>query len=226
MRKIGLMNPAGLALSVACFGLLALVACSTGNTASEQCSVRADCDALGLVGYTCNSGLCELETRVTPVDPDGGGSTVCNSDDECVTANAGRPSICPEPGVGKCVNLATDSCRVEGDFKNKNAIFIGETRANASANSQDSFISINGNLQWDLAWGQINNTLPGGGVPAGSVRRPVVRVICETAGIPELVNSSAVHLISNVHVSAVRAQRTVEAFALQAEAAKTRTSRR
>jgi hypothetical protein len=200
---------------------LAMTACSNSN--STQCSSRADCDALGFVGYECTAeGLCKLPQFVTPAPEDGGSSSVCNTDEECVAANGGRAAICPQPGAGTCLPLANDYCSVVGDYKNKNAILVGDTRSNLSPNSSYSFFSLFNSYQVELAWSQFNTALPGGGVPSTNeaVRRPIVRVICEDKGDPELTAAGAAHLVSVVHAPLINASSAESVYAIQNEAAK------
>ena len=91
-------------------GLLAMVsACSLlTSSGADQCSTSGDCEALGFTGYTCGGGVCISPINVNPGVVTPQNALGCTSHDSCITANGGRPALCPNPGPqGACVNIAT-----------------------------------------------------------------------------------------------------------------------
>jgi hypothetical protein len=191
------------AIATGCF--VALSACSlVSSEDATQCSTDADCAALGFTGYTCGSGgVCAAPVStpppgiVTPESPNG-----CESDDQCVAANGGRAAICPNPGPqGTCVNLATDICTVTGDYKNRNAVFLGAITAASHYSPNTAFLGAQVANEYALAVGEFMG-LPGGGLPGGAngTRRPLVLVSCEVGGDNELLERASRHLLATVNV--------------------------
>lgn len=199
-----MLRSVGGALLMLAFGAgCSLIASST----ADQCKKDSDCTALGFSGYTCGGGVCNapgapVTPPLPPLNPQN--TDGCESHDACVTANAGRAALCANPGPqGTCINLATDDCEVIGDYKNPDAIFIGDVAYATSPDATQALVGVNTHNQVRMAHAEITAALQGGlpGGPNGA-RRPLVLVDCETAADIPRTTAAVNHLVNTVRIQA------------------------
>jgi hypothetical protein len=132
-------------------------------------SVTASCTA---GGWAISSSPC-----VAPRGPS------CQTDDECADANGGLAAICPTPGGGACLAIATADCTVQGKYQDRNALLLPWLLATTSTDPAVAAQSKGDALQIDMAYEELSSALPAGGLPptSGTARRPLVRITCEVS---------------------------------------------
>ncbi|HEX2872802.1 MAG TPA: hypothetical protein VHP33_16180 [Polyangiaceae bacterium] len=123
----------------------------------------------------------------------------CQTNAECVEANADEPYRC-RPSDHTCVALRTDDCPiVTGAVSNPNAIYFGAFATLDGATPEDNPVL------WahQLALGELGGDNNNGGLPDGleGKRRPLVMIACENRD--GYVGPAMKHLAEEVQVPAV-----------------------
>lgn len=180
---------------------------------AQQCSTSDDC--ADFPGTECSDGICKTPAVacVTNVECGGveGGACIdgvclanqntCATTAECIEAN-GENFICKRPVTGPraCVSLVNEDCvRVEGQYQDENAVFIGSVLPLTAANDDTGVSSQNGAR---LAISEIQGNA--GGLPAiGGGRRPLVLVSCDDNSDKDTAVRSATYLTDTIGVQAI-----------------------
>lgn len=177
----------------------------------QQCQVDTDCISGVASDLRCDNGFCVRRLgAVANLPPEA--SAGCVSTDQCTQDNQ-APSICPSPGM-PCVKLSTDTCKVYGDYKDPNAIFLGAinplvvTQVDKSTRPFDyaEGLSLAHQLALD-EWASL------GGIPINGTRRPLALVECNDAYTVQGAKDALLHLTDVVKTPAVM---ITTDFALQA----------
>jgi hypothetical protein len=186
-------------IAIALAGLTPMVACSEiTNTTAVQCLSEEECLAKGpaFAKMTCSP----VTKTCVPVESAGG---TCKTNQECIDANGGAPSICRKSDR-TCRLLTSPQCAtVVGDeYANDNAIVVGGyTVSNALAGTGERWENIIRLVQHTFVT-QVNGVPD----PAGGPPRPVVYVLCQ-----EFNNGknglllSAKHLVEELQVPTLMA---------------------
>lgn len=194
LRRVGPLAALTLLFCGACTLLIDL--------STTQCSADDECKKFG-TGYVCSAGSCVGETADANTTPDVQTKISCVSNEECMAKNRGEPFRCDKTS-GDCVGLKLGGIcpavvPLDG-LKSDDAIVFG------------AFVPLAGNqglanpvtLAYQLAINELNAAggLPGG---AGSPRRPLVAVLCDSdpTGNPPVVEQGVRHLAQTLHVPAV-----------------------
>lgn len=175
-----------------CLTLCAVVNCSfITNHDATQCKTTPDCTARGpeFKGLICSDqGVCVKE----------GG---CGSNQECITANGGKPFICRKADR-TCISLETEACKPTlaepGDVANDDTVWLGSI---LPITGDDSGFGLSLQASIDLARQEWRDVAKGlAPVSLGGNRRPIAVVACDQEKNPEAI---ANYLVNDLKVPAI-----------------------
>lgn len=180
------------ALFLVALAALNVAGCSVivGGGVSDSCEDDSDCADLGFSGASCD--LTKKQCVVS------GGGAACETADECVSQNGGKPSICSSEK--KCVQLTSADCaEVFGDYKKPDAIILGYLGPLVGGDAS-SGVPIDHGAR--LALNEIKQSVVGLPGP-NNTTRPLAMVFCNDANGANDGDRAAKHLANDVKVPAI-----------------------
>lgn len=173
-------------LAVAPLALAAAGAFTGCSVERDQCRVDDDClRVLGVASREfaqCTEGVCRPRDTSRPVALD----VPCDTTRECTT-DAGSPSVCHAGDQGRktCVSLYQGGIsEVTDNFLNGDPIFIGVAAPSTLVTPTGTFDSIfdKTNVDGTRLAADDWSAATAGAIQAGSARRPLTAVYCDTQG--------------------------------------------
>jgi branched-chain amino acid transport system substrate-binding protein len=156
------------------------------DTKADQCSVDADCAALG--GGACVAGVCTT----------GAAARECTKNADC--ASRGAFTICNH-AKGTCAALKSKECTtVEGDYADDDALIIGSVLPTAG-DDKDTGRAMENSIR--LALWDFRDSSGGVPLPSGTKKRPFVLVGCNDNSDSDTAVVAADHLANTVGVPAI-----------------------